>query len=162
MLRIEKDLACGAVLDDLALMHDGDGVGDLGRDAQVVRDKEHGEVEPLLDLGEELQNLRLDGDVQRGDGLVGDEQLGFECERACDANALALAAGELVRIALGGARVQLNELEKRFHALAGGIARMALCQHSLGDDVADAMAGIERRVRILEYHLHERAMAMKA
>ena len=44
-----------------------------------------------------LRSLRLDGDVERGGGLVGDQQRGFVGERHRDHHALALPAGELVR-----------------------------------------------------------------
>ena len=40
-------------------------------------------------------------DVEHRDGLVGDEQLGLEDEARRDRDALALAAGELVRVAVG-------------------------------------------------------------
>ena len=49
---------------------------------------------------QEAQDLRLHRDVERRDRLVGDEQLGVEHQRARDADALALAAGEFVRIAV--------------------------------------------------------------
>ena len=46
---------------------------------------------------QQLEDLRLDGDVERGGGLVGDQQVGLVGERHGDHDALALAAGELVR-----------------------------------------------------------------
>ena len=52
------------------------------------------------DLGEQLQDLRLHGDVERGGRLVGDQQVRLVGERHRDHDALALAAGQLVRIAL--------------------------------------------------------------
>jgi hypothetical protein len=52
------------------------------------------------DLVEQLQHLLLHRDVERRDRLVGDQQLGLQRQRAGDADALALAAGELVRIAV--------------------------------------------------------------
>ena len=47
-----------------------------------------------------LQDLRLHGDVERGGRLVGDQQVRLVGERHGDHHALALAAGQLVRIAL--------------------------------------------------------------
>ena len=49
---------------------------------------------------DEVEDLRLHGDVERGRRLVGDEQLRIAGERHGDHHALALAAGELVRIAV--------------------------------------------------------------
>ena len=61
---------------------------------------------------QQAQDLRLHRDVQRRDRLVRDENLGIERERACDADALALAAGELVRIAVHGAWIEADQLQQ--------------------------------------------------
>ena len=53
---------------------------------------------------EQIDDLRLDRDVERRDRLVADDQLRLAGQRAGDADALALAAGELVRIARRHAR----------------------------------------------------------
>ncbi len=82
------------------MLHHHDPVADLRRDPQIVGDEEHGEVEPLADIGEELENLRLDADVERRDRLVRDQHLGLHRQRSGDADALALAARELVRKAV--------------------------------------------------------------
>ena len=53
-----------------------------------------------LQLADELQDLRLHGDVERGGRLVGDQQLGVVGDGDGDHHALALAARELVRVLL--------------------------------------------------------------
>jgi hypothetical protein len=55
-----------------------------------VRDEHVREPEVVLEVLEQVQDLRLDRDVERGDGLVADDQLGVDREGACDADALAL------------------------------------------------------------------------
>ena len=65
---------------------------------QVVGDEEIGETELLLQIEQHIQNLRLDRHVERGDRLVGTINLAFTRERPGDADALALSAGEFVRI----------------------------------------------------------------
>ena len=98
-------LGCGehaldrAVLDDLAVVHHADAVGDLAHDAEVVGDEQHRHAEPLLRVLEQLEDLRLHRDVERGGRLVGDQQVRLVRQRHGDHHALALAAGELVRIA---------------------------------------------------------------
>ena len=52
-----------------------------------------------LEIVEQVQDLRLDRDVERADRFVADDEVGVERERAGDADALALAAGEFVRVA---------------------------------------------------------------
>ena len=51
VLRVVEDVALRAALDDAAGVHDDDLVGDLGDDAEVVRDQDHGRVEVVLAAG---------------------------------------------------------------------------------------------------------------
>ena len=51
-----------------------------------------------LELGQQFQDLRLDGDVEGRGRLVGDEQLGLVGQRHGDHDALALPAGKLERV----------------------------------------------------------------
>ena len=55
-----------------------------------------------LHVLEQVEDLRLHRHVEGGDRLVADDQLRVEHERAGDADALALAARELVGPAIGG------------------------------------------------------------
>ena len=66
---------------------------------EVVRDEQERERQPILQLGEQVEHLGLDRHVERGDGLVEHDEVGLERERPRDPDALALAAGELVRVA---------------------------------------------------------------
>ena len=68
--------------------------------------------EPLLQLEQQIDDLRLHRDVERRDQLVGDQAFGLDGERARDADALALAAGEFVRIAVGRIGRQAHEIEQ--------------------------------------------------
>ena len=106
-----EDLAHAAGLDDAALLHDHDVVGEVADHRQVVGDEDEGDAEVAAQVGEELDDLGLDRDVEGGDGLVGDDELGLQGEGAGDGDALALAAGELVRVALGvlGGEADLGE-----------------------------------------------------
>ena len=67
-------------------------------DPKVVGDEEIGEAELLLQIEQHVQYLRLDRNVERRDRLVGDDELGVHRERPRDADALALPAGEFMRI----------------------------------------------------------------
>ena len=53
----------------------------LGHDAEIVRDQDHGGAGALLQLQHQVEDLRLDGDVERGGRLVGDQQAS-DCRRA--------------------------------------------------------------------------------
>jgi hypothetical protein len=67
-------------------------------DAEIVRDEEIGEAELALQILQQVDDLRLDRDVERRDRLVADNELRIERERPRDADALALSAGEFVGI----------------------------------------------------------------
>ena len=63
-----------------------------------MRDKQHGQPIFLGEVSEQVENLRLNGHVERRDGLVGHNKLRACRERAADGNTLSLPARELVRI----------------------------------------------------------------
>jgi hypothetical protein len=64
--------------DHLARVHHHHPLGRFGDHAHRVRDQHHRHAHLLLELGDQVQDLRLDGDVQRGGGLVGDQQAGLQ------------------------------------------------------------------------------------
>ncbi|GAA3040711.1 hypothetical protein GCM10020000_19110 [Streptomyces olivoverticillatus] len=134
--------------------------GDAGHDAEIVRDHHDGESALLLEPGDQLQDLGLDGDVEGGGGLVGDEQFGFAGERHGDHHALAHAAGELVRI-LAHAPRGLGDAHLAEHldrSLAGRRAAGAEVDAVvLGDLFADRVVGVQAGERVLEDHRHAAA-----
>ena len=97
MQRIVVELRRGRDLDDRAEVHHCDPIGDVADDGQVVRDEEVREVELLLQPLEQVDDLGLNRHVQGGHGLVRDDEVGVQGDRAREADALTLAAGELVR-----------------------------------------------------------------
>ena len=88
--------------------HHGDAVGHVVDHGEIVRDEQVGEAELLLQILEQVEDLRLHRDVERRDRLVADQQVGPERQRAGDADALALAAGKAVRIAVEIALVEAD------------------------------------------------------
>ena len=71
-----EDRLAAAPLDDPAGVHHGDLVGRLGDHAEVVRDQDDGRAELALELRDQLEDLRLDGDVERRRRLVRDQDSG--------------------------------------------------------------------------------------
>ncbi len=59
------------------------------------------QFELLLQIFQQVDDLCLNRNVERRDRLVADDETGFDRQGAGDADALALAARELVRIAIG-------------------------------------------------------------
>ena len=101
------------------------------------RDEEVGEVQLPPQLHEQVQDLRLDGDVERRHRLVADQEVRLHRERAGDADALPLAAGELVRVAAAEGRVEAGAAHLLVHVGRRDRARRddAVDQRRLADDV---------------------------
>ena len=55
---LSKSSSAGADLDDLAEVHDRDAVGHVAHDGHVVADEQIGQVEPLLQIEQQVQDLR--------------------------------------------------------------------------------------------------------
>ena len=72
---------------------------DVSIQAQIINLLRRLQAELALEVLQKVDDLRLDGDVERGDRLVADDQRGLEGERPRDADALALAARQLVGVA---------------------------------------------------------------
>ena len=72
MFRRGKDLLDRALLDDLAILHHADDVGNAAHDAEIVGDEQQAHAEPGADFGQQRQDLRLHSDVERGGRLVRD------------------------------------------------------------------------------------------
>ena len=103
---VPEQVAPVGQLGDPAEVHHRDPVADVLDDAHVVGDEQVGQAELALELLEQVQDLGLDRHVERRHGLVADDEVGLEDERAGDADALALAARELVRVAAGVVRLR--------------------------------------------------------
>ncbi len=127
----------------------------LGDDAEIVRDQDHRHAALLDEIGDEVEDLALDGDVERGGWLVRDQQVRLAGERHRDRDALALAAGELVRIGIDApCRVgQPDAVEQGDRSVPRLRRRIVLVTpQRLGDLMADRVHRVERGHRLLEDH----------
>ncbi len=141
--------------DDLALGHDADAIGEFADDAEVMGDEQHRHAVLVLQSAQQFEDLRLHGHVERRRRLVGDQQFRPVGERHGDHDALALAAGEFVRIGVQPLfRLADADLIEQFqHALARRLTGHALMQiEDFGDLLLDRMQRIERGHRLLEDH----------
>ncbi len=92
MLRSSKDFFSGSRLDDYPVLHDKDTLGQQSHDGEVVGDEEDGHTQLPLQRTEKLEDLRLNGHIEGGRGLVGDEKIGLVGQGHGDHHALALAS----------------------------------------------------------------------
>src|SRR5262245_15457865 len=150
-----KHVAGLPLFHQLALPHHRHAIGDLGHHPEVMGDEQDGGAVTGLQLLEQAQNLGLRGDVERGGGLVGNNEGRLQRQRHRNHHALALSARELVWVALENALGlgQAHVAEHLDHALAalrgpqGGV--------DLDDLVglpADGHQRVERHHRLLEDH----------
>lgn len=54
-----------AAFDDLSFVHDQHLVGDRACDGEIMRDEEISHAEPMIEVGEQVQHLGTDRNVQR-------------------------------------------------------------------------------------------------
>ena len=92
-------------------MHHDDLVGELQRLLLVVGDEQARHAELAVQLVEPAAQVLAHARVERAERLVEQQHLRPRRERACQRDALALPAGELVRVALAEVR-ELHELEQ--------------------------------------------------
>jgi len=110
------DLVSRSHLLDLAVVHDDDLVGELERLLLVVRHEEAGDAQLPVKLVEPVPQLLADACVEGAEWFVEQEHLRARRERTGQGDALALAAGELVRVSVRERR-QPDELEEFLHPL---------------------------------------------
>src|SRR3954447_4827360 len=141
-------------LDDLAQVHHRDPVTHVLDHGQVVRDEHVGEVELLLQIRQQVDDLRLDRYVQRRHRLVADHQLRPQREGARHPDPLPLATGEVGRepvVVLGVQPDQLHQFLDLLLPLATG--GDVVDRKRVTDDRPAPAARVQRAVRVLEDHL---------
>src|SRR5215469_11001180 len=112
MQRVGEEGRFVGVLDDLTKVHHRDAVADMLDDREIVRDEQIGQVLFALQIHHQVDDLRLDRDVEGRNRLVADDQLGVQGQRSGDADALALSARKLVRVAAHLHAAQTDLIEK--------------------------------------------------
>ena len=116
--------------------------------------RESGQV--ALQVPKQVDDLGLHADIERRDGFVADQELGLNDECSGNADALALAAGKLVRVAVDVFGKQAHPLEQSLHPRRDFALRQVwfMGHERFGDDLASRHPGIQRTQGILEDHLH--------
>ena len=120
-----------------------------------MRDEDEAQLQPLLDVEQQVEDLAADRHVERRRRLVGDDDPRVERQRPGDADALPLAAREGVRIALHGDRIEADEFEQSADLSSSAAPRACpLTYERIADDLLHRHARIERGERILEHQAH--------
>ncbi len=109
------DLGRRADLLHLRVVHDDDAVRDVHRLGLVVRDEDRRHVDLVVQAPQPRAQVGAHPRVERAEGLVQQQHARLDGERAGQGHALALAAGELRRVAVAEAG-QLHEAEQLLDA----------------------------------------------
>ena len=155
MCRCLKDLRFVSEFDDASSVHHSDTICDLRNHGEVVGDKKHSQTKPGAQLGEQVENLGLNGYIEGRRGFVGDEQLRAVDDGHGDHDALAHASGELVRIAAGAlAGIGNGNVAHAFDSSTPGFrfGDVVVSEDSFGDLLANAHDRVERGHGLLENH----------
>src|SRR4051812_27733692 len=121
-----------------------------------MRDKEISQAKLFLEVLKKVHDLGLDGDIQRRDRLVANDELRLHCKRSRDGDPLPLASRELMGIPahrFSPEPAKIEELKYSLHSF-GAIGSEPMDRQRLQQDLLDGHPGIERSVRILKDDLH--------
>ena len=155
VLRRGEEIPGGGRLDDLALEHHCDAIGEIGDHAHVVGDEDDRGSVLVAQVAQQFEDLGLDRHVEGGGRLVGDDHRRVQRQRHRDHDALLLPAGELVRVVVDPA-LGFRDADTPQH-LDGARLRLALGvlpvrPQALGQLPAHRVHRVERRGRLLEDH----------
>ena len=152
---VVEDLLHGAVFHDLAGIHHGHTVCHVCHNAQVMGDVDNGHAQLLLQVADQLQDLCLNGHVQRSGGLVADQDL--RAAGRCNGNddTLTHTAGELVGVLLVPT-LGVGDTHLAQHldgSLFGFLALQTLVMlNALLDLLADLLQRVQAGHRVLHDH----------
>jgi hypothetical protein len=95
-------------------IHHYDAATDVFDDCEIVSNEQVGEAELALQVLQQVDNLRLHGDIEGAHRLVADDEFWFNGQGASDADPLALATAELVWVAVrvGGVKTHIVQQRK--------------------------------------------------
>ena len=107
-----EQLLGGCDFDQTPEVHHAHAIGDVAHQVQTVTDEQAGEPEAFPQIEKQVDDLRLHRKVEGGNGLVGQDELRTQRDRARDSDALPLPAGELMRVAGAVRRLQAHQRQE--------------------------------------------------
>ena len=124
-----------------------------------MADEQQREAEFLLQILQQVHDLRLHRDIKRRDRLIANDQVRFGCQSARNANTLALPAREFMRPAPHGITRQAHAIHQIADALfkIGAILGEAEIADWLRQNIPHPHARVERGIGVLKHHLHAAA-----
>ena len=164
MLRVGQQRLGRPLLDHLAGVHHDDARADVGDDAEVVADQHDRRAEIGVQLAQQVEDLRLDRDVERRGRLVGDQQHAARwrspspasragaCRRRTGAGSESTARSGAV-MPMRPSR-SIARAQRRLRR-----SKRPCIDHRLDQLLGDPPHRVERRHRVLEDHRDRRRRA---
>ena len=117
-------------------------------------DEQVGQAHLVLEFVKHVDDLGLDGNVQGRNRLVTDHKLRVHGHGPGDADALPLAAGELMGVAVGvlGVKTHLGHQVQNFLRPLLFIGVHVVNIQRLSDDVRHGHPGVQGRIGVLKHH----------
>ena len=126
MRRRAEYLGRCAFFNDPPEIHDEHALAEMAHHVQVVADEKERQTQLRAQVRKQIEDLRLHGNIERGDRLVGNDEIRPARKRAGNSDALALAARELVREPLRMGRIKTDQgkqFRRRSAPRPGGAGR---------------------------------------
>lgn len=98
--RIVENILFAAEFHHRAQIHYPDLVGNILNDGKIVRNEQVRKPSFGLNFLQKVNDLRLNGHVERGNGFVANDEVGVYHERAGNTDTLTLTARKFVRVSL--------------------------------------------------------------
>ena len=153
-----EKLIHGRQFRDLAQIHYRHLIGEMPNHRQIVTDEPICQAESILQFFKQVDHLGLDGNIQRGDWLIADDQVRVKREGAGNSDPLASSPRKFVRIPVGEFRIETDRIKEFVHPFVfRGAAGRPMLLKGFGDDGTHGHSRVEACLRILKYHLHARA-----
>ncbi len=155
MQRVRIELGRVGEFHDFPEVHHRHTVRDVLHHRQVMGDEQVSQIELCLEILHQVDDLRLNRHIESGYGLVGNNEVWLYGKGSGDTDALPLAPGELVGEALGEVWIEADRVEDVGDPVATFCPLVKpVDRHRLRDDALHVHTRVQRRIRILEDHLH--------
>ena len=155
MLRLAKDCTGCSFFNHIAFCHNTDAIRHLANDAEVMGDQKQRHVQTFLQFIQEFQNPGLDCHIECRCRFIGNQEVGFISQGHGDHNALALTAGQLMRIIAKPFRSQANQFQQFKRPFSGfGRSHPPVHIKYLSKLFFNIVQWIQRGHRFLENHAY--------
>lgn len=148
-LGVGENIHHGALFDDLSVFNDGHPVADFFHHVHLVGDHDDGDVEPFVDVPEQVQDAFRGLGIQGGSGFIAEQHFGIAGQGPGDAHPLFLAPGQLAGVVVRPV-FQAHQVQQGFHFLLDGGFVQPLDFQREGNVAENRAAG--QQVEMLEDH----------